>query len=95
MPGFYPNPNEDVPQPHRRRATSGDDHQYLRDSSAYDDKHDEDETSWFPKIKKSKTMVKTRRVCEKSGNANVQYKNVSEKRRRYVSDIYTTLVDSR
>ncbi len=38
---------------------------------------------------------KTRRVCEKDGVANVKYKNISEKRRRYVVDIYTTLVDSR
>ena len=37
---------------------------------------------------------KTRRVCEKDGTANVKYKNISEKRRRYVYDIYTTLVDS-
>ncbi len=35
-----------------------------------------------------------RRVCEKNGVANVKYKNISEKRRRYISDIYTTLVDS-
>ncbi len=38
---------------------------------------------------------KTRRVCEKDGDANVKYKNVSEKKRRYVVDLYTTLVDSR
>jgi len=38
---------------------------------------------------------KKRRVCEKSGAANVKYKNVSEKRRRYVIDLYTTLIDSR
>ena len=34
-------------------------------------------------------------MCEKDGDANVKYKNVSEKRRRYVVDLYTTLVDSR
>lgn len=36
-----------------------------------------------------------RRVVEKNGDTNVQYKNISERRRRYISDFYTTLVDSR
>ena len=55
---------------------------------------DESSTSWMDKFKRSKPSAKTRRVCEKNGDANVSYKNISEKRRRYVSDIYTTLVDS-
>ena len=38
---------------------------------------------------------KKRRVVEKDGEPNVEYKNVSERRRRYISDFYTTLVDSR
>jgi hypothetical protein len=38
---------------------------------------------------------KKRRVVEKNGEPNVQYKNISERRRRYISDFYTTLVDSR
>ena len=45
--------------------------------------------------KSSSRRRSKRRVCEKDGTANVKYKNVSEKRRRYFSDIYTTLVDSR
>jgi queuine/archaeosine tRNA-ribosyltransferase len=38
--------------------------------------------------------ARARRVCEKDGTANVKYKNISEKRRRYLRDIFTTLVDS-
>lgn len=40
------------------------------------------------------TTTKIRRVCDKDGAANVKYKNVSEKRRRYVADLFTTMVDS-
>lgn len=36
-----------------------------------------------------------RRIVEKDGDANIQYKNISKKRRKYISDLYTTLVDSR
>ena len=36
-----------------------------------------------------------RRIVEKNGNCNIQYKNISKKRRRYIKDLYTTLVDSR
>lgn len=38
---------------------------------------------------------KRRRVVEKDGDANIQYKNISKRRRKYISDLYTTLVDSR
>ena len=38
--------------------------------------------------------VRMRRVCEKNGMANVTYKNISERKRRYLTDIYTTLVDA-
>lgn len=37
---------------------------------------------------------KRRRVVEKDGDPNIQYKNISKRRRRYISDFYTTLVDS-
>ena len=35
-----------------------------------------------------------RRVCEKNGTVKIKYKNVSQKRRKFIKDIYTTLVDS-
>lgn len=35
-----------------------------------------------------------RRVCEKNGAVRIKYKNVSQKRRKFIKDIYTTLVDS-
>ena len=35
-----------------------------------------------------------RRVVEKSGDPNIQYKNISKRRRKYLSDLFTTLVDS-
>ena len=48
---------------------------------------------------KSKSGIRTHdkicRVVEKSGDPNIQYKNISKRRRKYFSDLYTTLVDSR
>ena len=43
---------------------------------------------------KSKTMNKKKRVVSKGGMTNVAYKNISKKRRRFFSDLYTTLLDS-
>jgi len=39
-------------------------------------------------------MNKKKRVVKKDGLTNVTYKNISKKRRRYISDLYTTLLDS-
>merc|ERR1719348_1102625 len=39
-------------------------------------------------------MNKKKRVVLKDGFTNVTYKNISKKRRRYISDLYTTLLDS-
>merc|ERR1719167_2096560 len=39
-------------------------------------------------------MNKKKRVVLKDGLTNVTYKNISKKRRRYISDLYTTLLDS-
>ena len=39
-------------------------------------------------------MNKKERVAQKSGMTNVLYKNISKKRRKYISDLYTTLLDS-
>ena len=33
-------------------------------------------------------------MVEKSGDPNIQYKNISKRRRKYLSDLFTTLVDS-
>jgi len=41
-----------------------------------------------------KSMNQRKRVVKKGGFTNVTYKNISKKRRRYVSDLYTTLLDS-
>ena len=51
-------------------------------------------------VKNQKSVAKRRkrylrRVVEKSGEPNIQYKNISKRRRKYFSDLYTTLVDSR
>ena len=43
---------------------------------------------------KIKTMNKRKRVVLKDGSTNVTYKNISKKRRRYISDLYTTLLDA-
>ena len=34
------------------------------------------------------------RLVDTSGNTAVTYKNISKKRRRYFSDLYTTLLDT-
>ena len=41
-----------------------------------------------------KQMNKRKRVVKKGGSTSVTYKNISKKRRRYFSDLYTTLLDS-
>ena len=41
-----------------------------------------------------KHMNKRKRVVKKGGSTSVTYKNISKKRRRYFSDLYTTLLDS-
>ena len=39
-------------------------------------------------------MNAKKRIVRKGGLTNVTYKNISKKRRRYISDLYTTLLDS-
>ena len=39
-------------------------------------------------------MNKKKRIVRKGGLTNVTYKNISKKRRRYISALYTTLLDS-
>ena len=41
-----------------------------------------------------KMMNKKKRAIRKGGGTSVTYKNISKKRRRYISDLYTTLLDS-
>merc|ERR1711892_1251321 len=54
-----------------------------------------DEDSLYETInQKTKKMNKRKRVVLKNGLTNVTYKNISMKRRKYVSDLYTTLLDS-
>ena len=54
-----------------------------------------DEDSLYETVnQKTKKMNKRKRVVLKNGLTNVTYKNISMKRRRYVSDLYTTLLDS-
>ena len=42
----------------------------------------------------TRKMNKKKRIVRKGGLTNVTYKNISKKRRRYISDLYTTLLDS-
>jgi len=54
-----------------------------------------DDDSLFETVKqKRRKMNKKKRVVLKNGLTNVSYKNISMKKRRYVSDLYTTLLDS-
>ena len=41
-----------------------------------------------------RNMEKEKRVVLRGGSTSVTYKNISKKRRRYFSDLYTTLLDS-
>ncbi len=60
-----------------------------------DDNHSLEAKSFISRLdRKNKVKKRTRRVCDKDGSANVKYRNVSEKRRRYIWDLYTTLVDA-
>jgi len=42
----------------------------------------------------SNRHIKQKRVVLKGGSTSVTYKNISKKRRRYFSDLYTTMLDS-
>jgi len=54
----------------------------------------DDETPYKSHQELKKTMNKRKRVIKKGGLTNVTYKNISKKKRRYISDLYTTLLDS-
>jgi len=54
----------------------------------------EDDEEYRSYRNKRKKMNRKKRVIKKGGLTNVTYKNISKKRRRYISDIYTTLLDS-
>ena len=57
--------------------------------------HDTDEESLYETMpQKLQKMNKKKRIVRKGGLTNVTYKNISKKRRRYISDLYTTLLDS-
>ena len=43
---------------------------------------------------KSKHRYRRNRVVEKRGVCNIEYKQISKKRRRFITDAYTTLIDS-
>merc|ERR1711887_223035 len=58
------------------------------------DSSDEEEKLLSNTQKKHKTMNRRKRVVLKDGLTTVTYKNISKKRRRYFSDLYTTLLDS-
>ena len=56
---------------------------------------DEEDKPYQSYNEKAKRMNQKKRVVLKgSGKTNVSYKNISKKRRRYFSDMYTTLLDS-
>ena len=44
---------------------------------------------------RSKHRNRRNRVVEKKGNCNIEYKQISKRRRRFITDAYTTLIDSR
>ena len=54
----------------------------------------EDDEEHVSTSKEKKMMNQRKRVVMKGGLTSVTYKNISKKRRRYFSDLYTTLLDS-
>ena len=78
-----------------RPSIMNDDKRILRTSMMNPkDSSDEEERLLNSTQKKHKTMNKRKRVVLKDGLTTVTYKNISKKRRRYFSDLYTTLLDS-
>jgi hypothetical protein len=52
----------------------------------------QEDTSSLSTEQQKKEMNKRKRVVMKGGMTNVSYKNISKKRRRYISDLFTTLL---
>ena len=52
----------------------------------------EDSSAHLSTEQQKKEMNKRKRVVMKGGMTNVSYKNISKKRRRYISDLFTTLL---
>ena len=57
--------------------------------------HPQDDTPVLSTEEQKKEMNKRKRVVMKGGITNVSYKNISKKRRRYISDLFTTLLGKR
>ena len=53
-----------------------------------------EEETLQPTYQRNNKSNKHKRVVYKGGSTSVSYKNISKKRRRYFSDLYTTLLDS-
>ena len=63
--------------------------------SKSNNENDSDEESLYETMpQKVYKMNQKKRIVRKGGMTNVSYKNISKKRRRYISDLYTTLLDS-
>ena len=54
----------------------------------------EEENMYQAVDEKIKTMNKRKRIISKGGIANISFKNISKKKRRFASDLYTTLLDA-
>ena len=66
-----------------------------RSMSKSNNENDSDEESLYETMpQKVYKMNQKKRIVRKGGMTNVSYKNISKKRRRYISDLYTTLLDS-
>lgn len=73
----------------------------ISESLSVQDEENEINSNWgvigrmlYNALTRGRVSNRKRRVVEKNGDCNVQYKNISKRRRRYLTDIYTTLVDS-
>ena len=58
------------------------------------DSEEEKEKSLLQSMSSKRRMNRKMRVVQKAGLTNVTYKNISKKKRKYFSDLYTTLLDA-
>uniref|UniRef100_A0A0K2U9Y5 ATPsensitive inward rectifier potassium channel 12like [Bombyx mori] n=1 Tax=Lepeophtheirus salmonis TaxID=72036 RepID=A0A0K2U9Y5_LEPSM len=94
--------SKDIPTTNQLQEKSHNSVSHFNTQSSDDHEEEEDDFDDSPKIRSRSGFKKTRklkglgtrRVMEKNGTPNIRYKNVSERRRRYIIDFYTTLIDS-
>lgn len=87
-------PGSNVTSPKRRPQIVATRREISETLTAYSEESDDGIKRFFGSRRKHHHRKHMRRAVEKGGHTNVQYKNISKRRRRFISDIYTTMVDA-